>query len=92
MSIVVRHSPVGLTRAKYDEVNERLDASGDFPPVGMKLHILFGEDGELRVSELWDSTEEFEAFGSVLMPILEEAGVQFSGPPEVLPIQNLLER
>ena len=53
MSIVVRHSPVGLTRAKYDEVNERLDASGDFPPDGMKLHILFGEEGDLRVSELW---------------------------------------
>ena len=92
MSIVVRHSPVGLTRAKYDEVNERLDASGDFPPVGMKMHILFGEDGELRVSEIWDSSEEFAAFGSVLMPILEDAGVQFSGPPEVFPIENLIER
>ena len=92
MSIVVRHSPVGLTRAKYDEVNEILDATGDFPPTGMKLHILFGEEGSLRVSEIWDSQEEFAAFGSVLMPILEEAGVQFSGPPDVLPIQNLVER
>jgi hypothetical protein len=92
MSIVVRHSPVGLTRAKYDEVNERLDATGDFPPVGMKTHILFGEDGNLRVSEIWDSREEFAAFGSVLMPILEEAGVEFSGAPEVFPIQHLIER
>ena len=92
MSIVVRHSPVGLTRAKYDEVNERLDASADFPPAGMKTHILFGEEGDLRVSEIWDSAEEFEAFGPVLMPILEEEGVQFSGPPEVFPIQNLIER
>ena len=92
MSVVVRFTPTNLTIDQYDEVITRLQAQGDFPPEGLSYHILFGPDDALRVSEVWDSHEHFEAFGQRLMPILEEVGIQFSGPPEALPVQAVIQR
>ena len=48
-------------------------------------------DGKLRVSEVWDSQEKFEAFGQRLMPILAEVGVD-PGTPEILQVYNTIER
>jgi hypothetical protein len=92
VSIVVRFNPTSLTRDQYDEVITRLQAQGSFPPEGLSYHIFFGPDDALRVSEVWDSHEHFEAFGARLMPILEEVGIQFSGPPDVLPVHAVIQR
>jgi hypothetical protein len=93
MSIVVRLSPTNVTRAKYDEVASRLESAGVWPdPDGLEFHVLFGTEGDLRVSEIWDSREQFEAFGEHLMPILSDAGVGFSAEPEVFEVQNIVKR
>ena len=92
VSIVVRFNPVNLTRQKYDEVVRRLEQAGYWPnPVGMELHILFGEDGNLRVSEVWDSRESLEAAGEKVFPILGEVGIEL-GEPEIFEIQNIVKR
>ena len=75
MSIVVRFNPTSLTAAKYDDTLVRLEAVGTFPPDGLDYHVCFGSEGNLRVSEIWDSREQFEAFGERLLPILAEAGI-----------------
>jgi hypothetical protein len=41
---------------------------------------------------VWDSREQFEAFGQHLMPILTESGVELAGPPEVVEIHNIIKR
>ena len=93
MSIVVRHSPVSLTTATYDSTIRTLEAAGGaWPPDGLDYHICFGADGSLHVSEIWDSKEQFEAFGERLMPILADAGIEFSGPPEVFEVHNSIKR
>jgi hypothetical protein len=93
MSIVVRFKPSGLTRAQYDESVSRLEGAGHWPnPDGMQLHVLFGAEGDLRVSEIWDSREQLQAFGDQLMPILTEIGIQFSGEPEIFEVHNLTVR
>jgi hypothetical protein len=93
MSILVRFSPANLTREKYDESVRRLEAAGAWPnPAGMEVHVLFGEEGNLRVSEIWDSQEQLQAFGDRLMPILTDIGVEFSGEPEILEVHNLAKR
>ena len=69
MSIVVRFNPTNLTTEKYDESLRRLEeADVEFPPDGLDYHICFGSEGNLRVSEIWDSREQLEAFGEKLMP------------------------
>jgi hypothetical protein len=83
MSIVVRFPPSNMTRQQYDSVRNALTASGDWPTDGCQLHVLFGDENDLRVSEVWESREKFEAFGEKLGPRIEEAGMQMSGEPEV---------
>jgi len=64
MSIVVRFNPKNVTREKYDEVVHRLEQAGEWPhPPGLEFHVLYGSEGELRVSEIWDSRESLEAYG-----------------------------
>jgi hypothetical protein len=92
MSVVVRHSPKGLTKERYDEVSRRMEESGSWPPDGLDMHVCFGSEGELRVSEIWDSEEQFRAFSEKLMPALNEAGVEVAAEPEVLEVHELQKR
>ena len=48
----------------------------EFPPDGLDYHVCFGADGNLQVSEIWDSQEQLEAFGERLMPVLAEVGIE----------------
>jgi hypothetical protein len=91
MSVVVRHQPQGLTRQQYDEVSRRMEGAGDWPPEGLDLHVLFGSEGELRVSEIWDSEEAFRAFAGRLMPTLDAVGVPYA-EPEVFEVHELQKR
>ena len=93
MSILVRFNPTSLTADKYDESTRRLEEAGvEFPPEGLEYHVCFGPEGNLMVSEIWDSREQFEAFGKRLMPLLAETGIGFSGEPQVLEIHNIEKR
>lgn len=91
MSILVRFAPASLTAEQYDESVSRLQESGDFPPDGQDLHVCFGSDGNLRVSEVWDSKEQFEAFGEKLMPVLSDVGIE-PGEPEIMEVHNVIKR
>lgn len=91
MSILVRFPAASVTTEQYDEVLRRLNDEGDWPPAGLEYHVCFDPDGDLRVSEIWDSGEQFEAFGERLMPLLKDAGIDVA-PPEVLEIHNIVRR
>ena len=93
MSILVRFtSAPSMTAHKYDETLPRIEASGEWPPDGLEYHVAFTSGDSFRVSEIWDSQEQFEAFGQRLMPILTESGVELAGPPEVVAIHNIIKR
>jgi hypothetical protein len=91
MSIVVRFHPANLTAEKYDATNSKVEEVG-FPPEGLDYHVCFGSPDNLTVSEIWDSREQFEAWGPKLMPVLMEAGIEFSGEPEVFEVHNIEKR
>jgi len=93
MSILVRFTGApGLTAEHYDQTMPRVEASGEFPPDGLDYHVAFSSGGTFRVSEIWDSREQFEEFGQRLMPILSEAGIELAGPPEIVEIHNIIRR
>ena len=93
MSILVRFtSAPGMTAEKYDAVLPRIEAAGEFPPDGLDYHVAFAAGGSFRVSEIWDSKEQFEAFGQRLMPILTDGGVELAGAPEIVEIHNIIQR
>jgi hypothetical protein len=93
MSIVVRFTPRGMTAQKYEEATRRMTEAGiEFPPEGCDYHVCFGPDGNLVVSEIWDSKEQFDAFGERLMPVLAEVGIEFSAAPEIFEVHNIEKR
>jgi hypothetical protein len=91
MSVLVRFVPTSLTSEKYDESLRRVRAELGFPPEGLEYHACFGSEGNLRVSEVWDSPERFQAFGERLMPLLYEIGIE-PGEPEMFEIHNIVRR
>jgi hypothetical protein len=93
MSIVVRHHLANLTIAQYEDVVRREEgADFTFPPDGRDYHVCFGTDGDLHVSEIWDSREQFQEYGPLLMPILADVGIQFSGESEVFEVYSIIRR
>jgi hypothetical protein len=88
MSVLIRFAPRDLSVQQYDEAIAKL---GPENPEGRELHVCFGEDGSLRVSEVWDSREEFAAFGERLMPILAEVGID-PGEPEFIEVHRVMIR
>lgn len=91
MSVLIRFAPASLTAEQYDESVRRLEEAGDWPPDGLDYHVCFGSEGSLRVSEVWDSQQQLEAFGERLMPVLSEIGIE-PGEPEVMAIHNIVKR
>ncbi|HEX3391661.1 MAG TPA: hypothetical protein VHS55_03785 [Solirubrobacteraceae bacterium] len=89
MSILIRFAPASLTAEQYDESVRRLEAAGNWPPDGLDYHVCFGTDPNLRVSEIWDSREQLDAFGERLMPVLADVGID-PGQPELLEIHNIV--
>ena len=72
MSVVVRFSPACATPQQYDEANRRVKQErGEELSDGCDYRVAFiGPDGNVRVSEIWDSREQAEAWGRRLMPLL----------------------
>jgi len=83
MSVLVRFAAPSATIEQYDESIRRFQETADFPPEGMEYHVCFLADGNVRVSEIWDSQERLAAFGQRLMPLLAEIGID-PGQPEFL--------
>ena len=83
-----------LTPEMYDETVKRLEnsAAGQWPPDGLVSHVAFTSGGRFRVSEIWDSREQVDAFGERLMPVLTDAGIELDGQPEMIEVHNIIQR
>ena len=88
MSVLVRFPSTSMTTQQYEQVKKRVSENGPFPPDGMESHVCYGPEGNRRVSEIWASREQFEAFGERLMPAIQEAGMVMETEPEVLEIYS----
>jgi hypothetical protein len=88
-----RFVKTGITPDEYDQMREKLGV-GDTPPAGGVFHAAaVGEDGKIRVFEVWDSREQAEAWGEKVMAVRTEAGFG-DGPPsiEYLDVHNVVQR
>jgi hypothetical protein len=86
MSVVVRFPPSNMSKQQYDSIRGELGRTGEWPAEGCQLHVLFGPEDNLRVSEVWESAEKQQAFGEKLGPRMEQAGMQLSGEVEVFDV------
>ena len=91
MSLLIRFAPPSLTADQYDSAVRRLNEEGVFPADGLDYEICFGSGDKLKVSQVWDSKEQLDAFGARLGPILAELGID-PGEPEVVEVHNIISR
>ncbi len=91
VSVLIRFAPPSLTAKQYDDAVRRLTEDGVFPADGLDYEICFGSGDNLKVSQVWDSQQQLDAFGKRLMPILAELGID-PGEPEVLEVHNIIRR
>jgi hypothetical protein len=88
-----RFVKTGVTPDEYDEMREKLGI-GETPPDGGVFHAAaLGEDGKIRIFEVWDSREQAEAWGEKVMAVRTEAGFG-DGPPsiEYLEVHKVVQR
>jgi hypothetical protein len=90
MPIAIYFHPESMSAAQYDAIMKKLDGVGQSKPKGRSHHSAFGPDEHLMVYDVWDSQEDFDAFGATLMPILAELGVD-PGQPDVMPVHNTVQ-
>ena len=69
-----------MSAEQYDEATKRLKDADAGTPAGRVYHVCFGPRDKLRVFDLWDSEENFDAFSRTLLPILEEVGINSPAP------------
>lgn len=91
MSVLIRFAPPSLTTDQYDQVVRRLNEEGITPADGLDYELCFGSGDQMKVSLVWDSKEQLDAFAARLMPILAEVGLD-PGEPEVFEVHNIIKR
>jgi len=80
MAITAVFTPKSMNAAQYDEIVKRLEKAGAGAPKGRLYHVCYGTGNQLRVTDVWESTETFEQFGQTLMPILQQVEVDPGQP------------
>jgi hypothetical protein len=79
----------GVTPEQYEEARSRVAWETDVPD-GAVFHVAGFDGDDLRVTDVWESPEQFQAFADErLMPAVQEIGIQ--GEPEVklYPVQAI---
>jgi hypothetical protein len=89
MTLIIHFQPKNMNAATYAEVMRRLDAAGKSAPRGRLHHAAYGPPEELSVVDIWDTAENFKAFGETLVPILTALGVTLP-EPAIAPVSNIV--
>jgi hypothetical protein len=83
MAIAVQLDFAGATLEQYDQVIAKMGfrPGGPGGPGGI-FHWVTRTDGGMRVTDVWETKEQFEKFAAEKIgPITQEVGI--SGPPDI---------
>ena len=89
MSFVLNFKPAGFTVAKYNETIKQLNAAGAGSPKGRSYHVCYGEANGVTITDVWNNMEDFQAFGSTLVPIMQSLGVD-TGKPDIQEVHSII--
>ena len=81
MAIVMNMRWSGVTKDQYDQALKVVDWEGN-APAGGKYHVASFDNEGLRVTDVWESAEDFNRFVEQrLMPGVQQIGIE--GQPQV---------
>jgi len=85
--------PPTFTREQYEESVRRLtggksplDSPADWPVEGLLSHTAGQGESNFRVVDVWESEEAANRFAEIIVPLLQELGVE--GDPEVYAVHT----
>ena len=83
MTVFVEMDFEGFTTDQYDAVDEALDPRGN-PPPGLIAHSARVDGDTLRVLDIWESPDAFQAFAEsrLAATIAETLGDDAPAPPQ----------
>jgi hypothetical protein len=90
MAIVIKFKHEGFPASKYHQAIKQLESSGQGNPKGRIYHVCYGDSNEVDILDVWESMEDFEAFGETLIPILTSLGVTLR-PPDIQEIFGIVK-
>jgi quinol monooxygenase YgiN len=81
---VCRIIETGATPDQYEQVRSKLGVDENNPPPGGQIHIAAkGDDGTIRVIEVWESREQAEDWGEKVRAVRQELGIGSITPPPI---------
>ena len=89
MALVIHFSVKNMDAKKYAEVLRRLEGAGEGAPRGRLHHTSYGPVEQLSVVDVFDTMQNFEAFGSKLVPILQGLGID-PGEPDIKEVHHII--
>ena len=90
MAVVIKFKHAGFTEAKYQDAISKLAAAGQGNPKGRSFHVSYGDSSGVDILDIWESMEEFEAFGKILIPILTSLKLNL-GKPDIENIFGIIK-
>ena len=85
MSVVMVMDWAGATPEQYEKARKLVNWEGNVPG-GAQFHVTAFDDRGLRVIDIWDSAEAFQAFvDERLMPGVQEVGIEGQPNVQILP-------
>jgi hypothetical protein len=96
VAIIQTDFPEGVGPESYDGVNAAMDLESN-PPNGLIFHWVGEVDGKWTVTDVWESSEDFERFrDEQLMPAIQkvsgEMGIEMRPPARTdVPLHNFIK-
>jgi hypothetical protein len=90
MALGMYFGEASFTPAQYDEAIKALEAAGAGAPEGRIIHVALESGGNIQVFDIWESQEQFDAFGETLLPIMGGIGAD-PGAPMISPVHNTIK-
>jgi hypothetical protein len=92
MAVAIELVFKGATLAQYDQVMKAMEI-GDTAPEGALFHWVAATGDGIKVVDVWETQEQFDAFaGSQIMPNVQAAGIQSAPEVTVHELHNHLAR
>jgi hypothetical protein len=87
--VVIQTLPADASQDMVRAVNKELGAAAN-PPDGLIVHTASGDDGQIKIIDVWESQQQFESFAEntltpTVMKVMAAAGMnpEDGAPPQI---------
>ncbi len=86
MPVIMLMEWAGVTSAQYDALRALVKLESN-PPAGGRFHVAAFDAKGLRVTDIWDSADDFNRFvEGRLMPAVAQIGIEGGPKVEIYPV------